>query len=229
MDRSSGRYLRRFKAALIGGTALLIAGIELVYYLRGVPLVDSVIGGLVALAGATALIQISFRSIGESRKRLQQEADDRKEAESALRARTRQLEALRSGELEISAQLDLDALLHSIVSQSIRLLGSVSGGFYLYRPERDLLEWAVAAGPYAEPLGVTLRKGEGLSGSVWETGTPLIVDDYRDWEGRARAFEGQPYTAIVGVPVSLGKEFLGVLVVLADPPRVFSREDMQNC
>jgi PAS domain S-box-containing protein/putative nucleotidyltransferase with HDIG domain len=152
---------------------------------------------------------------------------ERKQAEEALRQHAAQLEALRQVGLELTAQLDLDALLLSIVSRAVELVKGVSGGLYLYRPEEDALEWAVAVGPILTPIGTFLCQGEGLSGKVWETGEPLIVDDYQAWEGQAAVYEGYPFRALVGVPVHWGDEFLGVLDVRADPPHTFSPADAE--
>ena len=141
--------------------------------------------------------------------------------------RTAQLEALRQVGLELTAQLDLDSLLRSVVSRAIELLGSTTGGLYLYRPESDVLEWAVGVGPGLPSVGTILQRGEGLAGKVWETGEPLIVQDYQNWEGRAEIYEGVPWTAVLGVPVRWGTELLGVLETLSDAPRVFYSADAE--
>ncbi|MCK4450978.1 MAG: GAF domain-containing protein, partial [Anaerolineae bacterium] len=101
------------------------------------------------------------------------------------------------------------------------------GGLYLYRPDQDVLGWSMAVGPHLVPIGTVLHRGEGLSGEVWETGEPLIVDDYRHWEGRAAFCEGYPFGVVVEVPVRWGKEFLGVLSVLAELPHTFSPADAE--
>jgi len=129
--------------------------------------------------------------------------------------------------LELASELDLDALLHSIVSRAVELLGGASGGIDLYRPERDVLEWTAAIGPDMAPPGVVIHRGEGVSGRVWATGEPVIVNDYQRWEGRAASWEGIPVTDIVGAPVRWGGEFLGSLIVHADPPRTFSPADAE--
>ncbi len=154
-------------------------------------------------------------------------AVERKRAEEEIRQRTAQLEALRQVSLELTTELDLNRLLHSIVTRAVELLGGSAGGLYLYRPERDVLEWAVALGFKTVPVGTCLQRGEGLSGRVLETGGPLIVDDYQHWEGRAAIYEGIAITAVIGVPIRCRQEFLGVLTVIADPPRTFSQADVE--
>jgi len=156
---------------------------------------------------------------------VRQELAERQRAEAEIRKRTAQLEALRAVGLEITAQLDLDTLLRFIVSRAVELLGGNAGGLYLYRPEQDVLEWAMAVGPSMAPLGAILHRGEGLSGKVWDTGEPIIVDNYQLWEGRAAIYDGYPWQAVVGVPVYWGEEFLGVLNVNTNLPHIFSPDD----
>ncbi len=150
---------------------------------------------------------------------------ERKRAEMDIQQRTAQLEALRAVSLELTAQLDLDALLYSVVSRAMELLGGTEGGLYLYRAKQDALALTVAIGSNTAPIGTLLHRGEGLSGKVWETGESLVVGDYQHWEGRSPAFEGYPFAAVIGVPICWGQEFLGTLNVLADIPSAFSQAD----
>ena len=152
---------------------------------------------------------------------------ERKQAEDEIRRRTAQLEALREVGMDLVAELDLDVLLRSIAAQAVQLLGGTSGGLHLYQPDKDALKWTTVVGPNKPPAGIILRQGEGLAGRIWQTGKPLIVDDYRRWEGRAAAFDGYPWTAVVGVPVRWGDEFLGVLDIVAEPPRRFTAADAE--
>jgi len=152
---------------------------------------------------------------------------ERKQVEEALRQRTAQLEALREVGLELTAHLDLDTLLHSIVSRAMELLGGTASGVALYRPERDVLEAVMSVGDVVVPSGTTFQRGEGFSGKICETGKPLVVNDYDQWEGQTPAFEGIQIPAIVGVPIYWGEDFLGTLVVRADDLDAFSSADVE--
>jgi len=156
-----------------------------------------------------------------------QDITERRRAEEEIRQRTSQLEALREVGLELIAQLDLDTLLHSIVSWAVDLVGGTGGGLYLYRPDRDALEWVVSIGPTAAPPGIILRRGEGLSGKVLETGEAALINDYQRWKGRSDAWEDYALTACVGVPVRWRDEFLGVLNVNTTAPIAFSPADAE--
>ncbi len=142
---------------------------------------------------------------------------ERKGSEQELQTYATQLESLHEVSLEITSQLNLDALLHFIAEKAIELLSGSQGGFYIYRPERNLLEWVLGVNSLVH-VGTTLRRGEGLAGRVWENGTPMIVDDYQQWEGRAGIYDGFAFGATIEAPmywktVNGEDEFLGVLSI----------------
>ena len=136
-----------------------------------------------------------------------------------------ELDMLRRLTLDISSQLNLDVLLRSLVESAVRLVGVESGGLYLYRPEEDLLEWTVTIGPGVAPAGTKLRRGEGVSGKVLESGQPMILNDYAHWDGHAPAHEGYDWSAVIAVPIHWREALLGVVNVVA-VHRVFNQHDV---
>ncbi len=166
-----------------------------------------------------------YRHEMESQLRASKEQHQRAEAE--VRQRTVQLETLREVGLQLTAELDLDTLLHAIASSAVELLEGTWGVLYFYRADQDMLEWAITAGDSPLPSDPPLRRGEGLAGKVWDAGEPLVVDDYQQWEGRAAFYEDYPVHAVVSAPVRWGDDILGVLNVAADPPHTFSSADAE--
>jgi len=150
-----------------------------------------------------------------------------RQSEEKVRRRTAQLEALREISLELTAQLEPEALLRSIVSRAVDLVGGSSGGLALYRPERDDLELVVGFGLDEIPPGTFVARGEGLSGRVLDSRQPMVVDSYSQWEERAEDLPCCYDGAIVAVPVQWADQFLGVLQVWARPPQTFSAADVE--
>ncbi|MGD8398222.1 MAG: GAF domain-containing protein, partial [Anaerolineae bacterium] len=169
----------------------------------------------------------SARALGRANEGLQREIRERVRAEQQGRQRTAQLEALHQVGLEITAQLDLGALLHSIVSRAVELAGGTIGGFFLYRPEREALEVIVTIGADPTLVGRTVVPGKGLAGNVWQRAKPVIVDDYLHWEGRTSVFDDQYFRGVIGVPVRWGEGALGVLSVASDVPGAFDASDAE--
>jgi len=152
---------------------------------------------------------------------------DRKQSEKELQKRNVQLEVLREVGLELTAELDLETLLRSIAARGVELIQGSRGGLYLYRPERDVTEWTIAVGSHDVPTGTILARGKGLCGRIQQTGKPMVVNDYKNWEGRAACYEGLPIDAVVGAPIRWADTFFGVLLVEADAPRTFSPADAE--
>ncbi len=149
---------------------------------------------------------------------------ERVQAQEAIQLRTQQLESLREVGLDIAAQLEVDLLLKKIVEHAMELLGGEAGGVYLYRPNEELLEWVVSIGT-SVPLGTTLECGEGLSGQVWESGEPLLVESYQRWEGKASNWPEYD-RCVLGVPIRWSQEFLGVINIRAGKSGpVYTKDD----
>ena len=152
---------------------------------------------------------------------------ERRRAEDEVRRHTAQLEALREAGVELTAQLDLDALFQSIVLRAIGLLAGEQGELYLRPQTQDELERVAGTGPDLSAPDTFVRRGEGLVDKVWESGKPLVVYDYREWHGHVPGPSDTPVAALVGVPVRWGEELLGVLTVAAVRPGAFSVYDAE--
>lgn len=138
---------------------------------------------------------------------------ERSQTEFGLRQRTLQLETLRQIGLELTAELGLNTLLESIVFRAVQLSGGDAGALYLYRADKDLLELAIRQGEGDMPISQRLEHGQGLPGRVWETGETWTMQAYQRWQGQPIDGDGEPYQAIIAVPIQLSTEFLGVLNV----------------
>ncbi len=171
----------------------------------------------------TAKIPMEVAGLSECLLVLATDITQRNQAEQELKQRTAQLEALRQVGLELSTELDLDRLLHSIVSRAMELMHGDAGGLYLYHSDRNVLEWAVRVGQGPPPLGQVRHRGEGLAGKVWDTGKALVEGRYRQGTGEKASSQGPAAEARIGVPVRWGRELMGVLQVSisADSARRF--------
>ena len=137
-------------------------------------------------------------------------------AEAALAQRAREMAALYETTLEISAQRDLETLLKAIVERAAGLLGTSMGGIYLVQPDSEDLVLVVGHKMPPRSVGTVLGPGEGLSGRIAQSGEPMIVTDYRHWEGRAKVYEGEPFRRVLGVPMKIGERVIGVINLTDD-------------
>jgi diguanylate cyclase (GGDEF)-like protein len=122
-----------------------------------------------------------------------------------------ELAALHETALGLLERLDLGELLETIVDRAAALVGTPHGYLYVAGGDESTLELRVATGVFESWVGSRLGKGRGLAGRVWESGEPLMVEDYHRWEGRERTYDDVPFNAVVGVPLLSGGEVSGVV------------------
>lgn len=160
----------------------------------------------------------------------------------ALRVRT-ELEGRRRREAELSALFetahdlaglrDLDEVLQAIVHRARSLLGTDVAYLSLNDPAAGDTYMRVTEGSVSARFQqVRLGMGEGLGGLVAQTARPYVTDDYfrderfRHTKSIDTAVQDEGLVAILGVPLLLGTEVIGVLFTADRRARVFEREQI---
>lgn len=144
------------------------------------------------------------------------------------RQRAEELEGLYQVSTEVAEQLELPALLNTIVRRAIDLLDALSGGLYLYDQAREDLELIAVQGETRDPIGTRLARGEGACGKVVESGEPVVVKGRAPGDERTRRSEDESVRSTLAVPFRQGDTLLGVLLVEdARPERVFDASDVR--
>jgi PAS domain S-box-containing protein len=151
----------------------------------------------------------------------------RRVAEDAVRKRADELEALRTTMADITAELDLQALLEAIVERAVGLLGATGGELGLYDEASRETRILVCHGMGRDYVGTRIGPGEGVMGRVAQTGEPLIVENYQTWEGRSPQYDNSFLHGGVTVPLIVGGRLVGSIGVTdADPDRQFNSADL---
>ncbi|MFC9590304.1 helix-turn-helix domain-containing protein [Streptomyces sp. NPDC056944] len=197
---------------------LLARGAATEAYDRPVLLARASGAGPETLAGLEEAKQLALRV------RAELEGRRRREAElSALFATAHDLAGLR----------DLDAVLRAIVQRARSLLGTEVAYLSLHDPTAGDTYMRVTEGSVSARFQqVRLGMGEGLGGLVAQTARPYVTDDYfqdpRFQHTRSidAAVRDEGLVAILGVPLSLGSQVIGVLFAADRRARVFEREQV---
>jgi diguanylate cyclase (GGDEF)-like protein len=156
------------------------------------------------------------------------EPSPRRRARSSCAGEREELAALHETALGLIERLDLAELLQAIIDRAGALVGTPHGYLYVAGSDEATLELRVGTGMFERLVGRALHRGKGLSGRVWESGEPLMVEDYRGWQGRDSDFEEVPCHAIVAVPLHAGDHVTGVLgLVRTEPERSFDDAEVE--
>lgn len=151
----------------------------------------------------------------------------RARAFAETRQRARQLQAIQQVSERVTAILNLDELLPSVV----RLINEYFGyqPVHIFTLEADatrILFRASTADPAVQATlrTVPLRVGEGIIGAAVAAGQPLLVNDVRR-DPRYIA-DTSATRAELAVPLRVGDQIIGVLDVQSDKPDDFNADDL---
>jgi len=133
------------------------------------------------------------------------------------RGRAEESRALIRSAVTISSSLDLQTVLTEICEQAKALFKADGSRIHLLDPETGRLRCLVAVQPDAEAImRVQLEPGQGLTGTVLQSGEPLIVND-AGLDLRAMHVPGTPEDdpeVLALVPLKVRQRTMGVMTVL---------------
>jgi PAS domain S-box-containing protein len=124
---------------------------------------------------------------------------------------------------------ELDDLPELIVTWAARLIGTRDALLWLVEADGQRLVVRKGIGRFSASVDRSLRKGEGLAGEVWQTGTPLAMTERRPLPHRLGEGRGQQGVgAGLCVPLVAGGSVVGVLgVAWSQPGRVVSHAEIE--
>ncbi len=142
---------------------------------------------------------------------------ERVQAQEKLRRQAEYLAALNETTLGIVSRLDPDELLETLIARAGELLNASHGYIYLADETGGGIRRRIGVGAYKDSVGYHLEPGQGVAGRAWESGEPVVVNDYDTWDGRVPnpAYDGF-IRAVIGVPLKSGNQVIGVLGMAYD-------------
>lgn len=120
---------------------------------------------------------------------------------------------------EVSSSLDLDRTLNRTLSLLNDTLGAEQGTILLVNPEDNLLHYRAGYGYLSDRTSpssraFTLKIGEGLAGWVVKNREAVLVEDlYQDSRWVRSDASGQDHRSAIVVPMMVGEDAIGVLMV----------------
>jgi PAS domain S-box-containing protein len=171
------------------------------------------------------------------RKRAEAERGRLLESESAARAAAEvALERLRAIDTITDSalvHLGVDDLLRELLARLRRSLEADYASVLLLDDERKMLYVRAVDGPSHERLSsLRVPLGKSLSGRIAAEGRPLIVDDYSTIdltgvEGLAPSEMRERAQSVMGAPLRIGDQVIGVVIVTSIQARRFTEEELK--
>ena len=149
--------------------------------------------------------------------------------EETLLRQNAYMNALQETSLGLMQRRDVDSLLEDIVARAGALVGTENGFVFLSDPDFQEMELRVGVGAYEGFVGRRTKRGVGLAGQVWEKNIPVVVDDYREWDGRLADTSRDILRAVTGVPLRSGQSVIGVIgLAYLDETRKFAEPEITS-
>jgi signal transduction histidine kinase/CheY-like chemotaxis protein len=150
--------------------------------------------------------------------------------EAALQRKVVETETLYEISQEITAQVALEPTLRLIVERARGLSQAEVSLLALRQGESDTFAFEAYSGTAAEALlEIRFHAGEGLSGQAVVSGTPMMVNDYLEYQESPflDAIKRVGVRSVVAVPLKARGQVIGVLIVTSRVPHKFREEDQQ--
>ncbi len=168
--------------------------------------------------------------LNETLEDLEQRRREQQAAAETLRRQNEYLAALHETTLGLISRLEVGDLLEALIERAGQMLETPHGYIYLADEGGTELQRKIGVGIFSESIGYALKRGQGLAGRVWESGEPLVVNDYSNWEGRPTDTRyAVDVGAIMGVPIKSGTRVVGVLGMAydAEAGKTFGEDEVQ--
>ena len=122
-----------------------------------------------------------------------------------------------------------DDLLRALLDRCLELAAAPCGFIWLVETNGAGISPYILAGFEAGKEWTSLQKGQGLVGKVWQSGEPVVVDDYTAWPDHMGFSSSKFLFAVVGFPLLDSAGVVVGVIGLADTRmyREFDRQEIQ--
>jgi signal transduction histidine kinase/DNA-binding response OmpR family regulator len=195
----------------------------LVILMTGVPSLDSAVKAINQGAYDYLMKPIEFSDLHLTiRRGLEKRRSDQtqnrllaelKEKNLELNKRVAELDALYQSSKSLSSTMNLNALLHKIISLATEVIGAKIGSIMLIQKPENILTIQAAIGLNSEIIENTkLELGKSIAGHVAQKGTPLIIEDIeKDQKFKRLSKKHYATKSLLCVPLKIKEEILGVI------------------
>ena len=147
----------------------------------------------------------------------------RRHTEEALRRQNVHLAALQETALRLTSQLELTELLSDMITRVGTLVGTPHAFIALVTPDGSAIVQRFGSGLFRDLIGIRLEPGQGVAGTVWQTGQPVVLDKYQGLPGLGL----DVLRAWAVMPLLKGSQVVGVIgVARAEEDRPFSEDEI---
>ncbi len=138
---------------------------------------------------------------------------------TAERERASEQQALLDTLKDLSGELELSRLLHTVLERAVSLLNVTGGELAIYEEETEELVIVASHHMEVNAVGSRMKIGEGAMGHVAHSHEPLIIPRYQEWTGRSDKYTQSTVQAVMAAPLMIGHRLVGAIASVHDDPQ----------
>lgn len=148
--------------------------------------------------------------------------------EQETRKKTQILATMYATTLTLMDRLHIADSLETILRRAGQLLETENGFVALCAPDGTYMEIKIGVGGFYNSIGYRIERGIGISGLAWQSGELLHVNDYMEWEHRAKEPCVDGIRATICIPLFAEHEVVGILgLAHFEPNHTFDEQDIE--
>jgi GAF domain-containing protein/CheY-like chemotaxis protein len=145
------------------------------------------------------------------------------------RQRLIESEAINKISIALRTAESLDNMLPAFLDETLGLLGTPAGAFWLYDPDHAELHHAVSRGWFNQLPTMAIKPGEGLAGTAFAAGKPLFS---REFTSKTSALDNGLSQIPAGwegisMPIRSAQAIVGVMLIFVPLPRELTTGEIQ--
>ena len=125
--------------------------------------------------------------------------------------------------MRLTSRLGLTELLADMITRAGTLMDTPHAFIALVLPASSVIVTRFGSGVFRDLIGLRVGEGQGVAGIVWQTGQPVVVDNYQGLPGLGL----DVLRAWAAMPLLKGSQVIGVIgVARAEENRPFSEDEI---
>lgn len=173
-------------------------------------------------------LEIQNKLLAESEEHTRQQLNKLVSSNEAVYIQNWILGTLHQTAASLMSRLDLDDVLKAIMVRAAELVGTKHGFIMLLTDDGTAFERKRGMGVYAGDIGRKIPVGEGLAGDVQRTGKSVLIENYKDWEGRIKAEFFNELRSVIQIPLISDSKVVGTIgLAFTESHRKFLPKDVE--
>jgi diguanylate cyclase (GGDEF)-like protein len=169
----------------------------------------------------------AYEELLAAEEELKQQVDELGDREGKISRRNECLHALHEASIALMQGFMVDDFLKIVVKKMMIMSGAQYGYIYLLNKNDDSMTAKIIEGFSVDEIKISVKKGEGIIGKVWESGEAVIVPKYQEWEERLRGPIYKLLRTGIGIPLKAEGRVIGVLSMNYTVEHIFDKEELQ--